>query len=193
MAQGQDLAVHRLHGVENLLELDLHLGWPHRAGGRGEQAGAFPPARPSAPAASPGGGRSPITRRPASGPSGDGGGGPGAPGRSGAGARGMGVCSAVPGIPAPAGDLEVGVLEDVGGVDAGPLQPAVEAKPDHPPEPLAGAAQSSVSALASPPSRRRRSSSRSSSSRTCASPISFIWEPEPFVHRLSSFSDITIG
>ena len=39
-------------------------------------------------------------------------------------------------FPRPAGDLEIGVLEDVGRVDA-PLQPPVEAEPDHPPQPLA--------------------------------------------------------
>ena len=40
------------------------------------------------------------------------------------------------GIPGPAGDLEVGVLEHVGRVDP-PLQPPVKPQPDHPPQPLA--------------------------------------------------------
>ncbi len=38
-------------------------------------------------------------------------------------------------FPGPTGDLEVGVLEHVGGVDP-PLQPPVKAEPDHPAQAL---------------------------------------------------------
>ena len=46
----------------------------------------------------------------------------------------------------PAGDVEVGLLEHVGGVDPA-LQPAVEAQPDHPPQPLAVAVPTPRGAL----------------------------------------------
>ena len=137
MAQGQDLAVERLHGVEHLLELQLHLGAAGGAGGRGEPAQQHLGQR----------GRVRLGRRAV------------AQRHFLAGVPHVDFqVMAVQGLerlagqeaepeerghvrlgevfPRPTGDLEIGVLEHVGRVDA-PLQPPVEAEPDHPPQPLA--------------------------------------------------------
>ena len=62
----------------------------------------------------------------------------------------------------PPGDLEIGVLEHVGRVNA-PLQPPVKAEPDHPPQPLAVPGEQFGQRPLVPPSRR---TSKSSSSRS---------------------------
>ena len=137
MAQGQHLAVQRLHGVEHLLKLQLHLGTAGGAGGRGEPAQQHLGQRGRVRL-----GRGAVAERhflagvphvdfqvmpvqrlerlagqeaePEE--------------------RRHGRLGEV--FPGPAGHLEIGVLEHVGRVDA-PLQPPVEAEPDHPPQPLA--------------------------------------------------------
>ncbi len=97
-------------------------------------------------------------------------------------------------FPRPAGDLEIGVLEDVGRVDP-PLQPPVEAEPDHPPQPLAVSGEQLGQGPLVPAFEAEEQVVIVSLVLVGHGypPFQLNCAPAPIVHRLPRFSDIRFG